>query len=236
MIGVILLAIGIPLFLSLYKPPTCFDGLQNGEEQGLDCGGSCVRLCPSAFMSPSVSWTRSEEVAPGLYNLSAYIINPNTEGGASNVPFRMVAYDKDGVSIKEVRGRLTLPPHRNTLAFAGLVDLGKRKSYKIFFEFTGIPDWKKISDPLSALRMADKKFVDDVNGSSLLVTLENSSVYDLSRMSVYAVLYDADSNVLGFSKTVIDGVPSKSTVMAPFTWPVGRNGKVVSIEVLPVAE
>jgi len=229
-------AIGVPVFLHVYKAPTCFDGYMNGNEQGVDCGGSCQRLCASAFLPPKVAWTRFEQVAPGLYNLAAYIINPNTEGEALSVPYHMATYDNKGILITDHVGRVTLPPHRNTLAFQSAVSTGKRIPEKILFEFTVAPDWHKRVDPLSALIIADKKYSEDESGSSLSVTIRNSRVQPVNAFSVYSVLYDAAGNALGFSKTLVDGIPSQGNVIAPFTWPIRREDKVISIEVLPVAE
>ena len=38
------------------------------------------------------------------------------------------------------------------------------------------------------------------------------------------------------SKTIVDGIDGLGLVDAPFTWAENHQGKVVSIEVLPVAE
>nr|CEL65316.1 TPA: sushi domain (scr repeat) domain-containing protein [Neospora caninum Liverpool] len=39
---------GGPSFFSCPKP-TCADGVRNGDETGVDCGGSCPKKCPSCF-------------------------------------------------------------------------------------------------------------------------------------------------------------------------------------------
>lgn len=233
---VVLLIVGWIAFSILYKPPTCSDGIMNGDERDVDCGGSCVKLCASAFFPPQPKWTHFEELAPGFYNVAAYIVNPNTEGAAVNVPYHFVLYDDKGVTIVDSPGYLRLPPHRNTLAFQSAVPVGKRTPVRALFEFTGIPDWKRQADPLTALEIADKIYTEDESGSSLMVTLKNTSVRTLGKMTVYAVLSDADTNVVGFSKTVIDGILPQSSVQAPFTWPVNRHGAVISKEVYPVAE
>lgn len=233
---ILVCAIGIPGFYLFYKAPTCFDGVQNGNERGVDCGGSCQRLCANAFLAPSLAWTRFERVAPGLYNLAAYIVNPNTDGEAINVPYHIALYDDRGVLITDTNGRVTLPPHRNTIAFQGAVNVGQRVPAKALFEFTAAPDWRKQGDRLAALVVGDKKYVEDDLGSSLTVTLKNSSVYPINNVGVYAVLYDKDGNALGFSRTFVDDIPAKGSTLAPFTWPVNRNNSVISIEVLPVSE
>ena len=229
-------AIIVPGFFLFYKAPTCFDGVRNGSEQGVDCGGSCQKLCASAFKSPSVSWARSENVVPGLYNIAAYVINPNADGEARNVPYHMGIYDDHGTSITDITGTMTLPSNRNTLAFQGTVNVAKQIPARILFEFTGAPDWNKRADPLAALSIVGKDYSEDGAGSSLTVTLKNASVNPLPRMTVYAVLYDQDGNAIGFSRTVVDGIAPQGTAVAPYTWPQNRHGKVISIEILPVAE
>jgi len=229
-------AVIVPAFFILYKAPSCTDGVRNGNEQGIDCGGSCKRLCQNSFLSPSVAWTRFEELAPKLYNVATYIINPNTDAEAKDVPYRMAIYDSRGVVITDFTGTVTLPPHRNTLAFQGAIQVGERIPAKVLFEFTSAPNWYKKEDTLLPLMVLEKKYTEDSSGSSLIVKMRNSSVRDISNIAVYAVLYDKDGNALGFLKTYIDKIAAQGIESAPFTWPIDRKGSVISIEVLPVAE
>jgi hypothetical protein len=234
---VVIIGVGIAGFLLfVYKAPTCSDGTMNGSELGVDCGGGCTRLCASAFLPPSVSWTRFEEVSPGLYNVAAYVVNPNKEGHASNIPYHIMMYDARGVLIVEHKGVADIAPQRGTLVFARMIETGKRIPARALFEFTGSPDWRSAKDPLVALVIGDKKYTEEGSSSTLTVPLTNRSVYPLPHMSVYAILYDINNNAIGFSKTVLDGIAPQESVLAPFTWPINRQGKVISIEVLPVAE
>ena len=232
----VLALIAVPAWKIFYKAPTCFDGVKNGNEQGVDCGGSCTKLCPSAFLSPVEDWTSFEETAPGLYNVAAYIVNPNAGVGASNVPYHMQVYDDKGALITEYNSTVTLPPNRNTLAFEGSVNMGNKVPVEGVFQFTGTPDWFLQNDSVAGVEVINKSYVDNATGSSLIVTLKNIGVKPIGRMSVYAVLYDKNSNAVGFSKTIIDSIAAGGSVQAPFTWPVSRNGAVVSIEVLLVVE
>jgi len=235
-IGGIILIVGLPAFLLLYKAPTCNDGKQNQGEQGIDCGGPCVKLCPSAFLPPEVIWTKAEPVATGLYNVAAYVINNNLDGVAYGVPYEMQLFDGEGILITYKDGTMTIPPHRNTLAFQGAVSTQKRVPTKTIITL-GSPQWVKETDPLGDIVIADKKYSEDQNSSSLQVTLQNNAATAYSNLSVYVVLYDKDGNAIDFSKTIVDSVPpNNGTVVAPFTWPVSHNGRVVSIEVLPVLE
>jgi len=235
-LAVIAVAVVIPAVIYFYTPPTCFDGKRNGSEQGLDCGGACVRLCQDFLLAADIAWTRIEEVAPGLYNAAAYIINPNADSEAIDVPYRMVLFDSKGMLILEDEGFVTLPPRRNTLAFKTAIKSANRSPSKVLFEFTEAPKWHKRTDPLATLSVENRDYAEDKEGSSLNVTLANNGLETLRNVTVFAVLYDKDGNTLGFSRTIIDEISGKGTAVAPFTWPIDRNGEVISIEVLPVAE
>jgi hypothetical protein len=206
----------------------------NGDEIGVDCGGSCVKLCQAAFLPPSVLWTKFEKVAPGFYNVASYIVNPNTNGAAVNVPYRFMLYDDRGVLITTAEGVTTLPAHRNMLAFIGAVSTQKRIPAKVVFEFTGVPVWKNSHDTLDGLAITDKKYSEDATGAVLEVSLENRSLTPYENVYVFAILHDAEGNTIGFSRTHIDVVNPGGTEIAPFTWPVSREGKVTTIEVLPL--
>lgn len=236
-VAALIILIGIPAFLLLYKPPACNDGIQNGTETGVDCGGSCVRLCQSSFLPPKVAWggAKFEKVADGLYNVASLIINQNINGSALNVPYKISLYDKEGVLIVERKSTVTLYAHRNTLAFEPAVQVGKRIPAKATFEFTQAPVWFKSHDALDGLVVVKKEYTEDDTSSSLEVTFENKSLFPIQNIDTGVVLYDAEGNVVGFSRTHIDTLDAQNgREVAPFTWPISRNGKVISQEVYPI--
>ncbi len=243
-IAVILLIIFSVFFSIFYKSPTCTDGIRNGGEQDVDCGGKCIKLCQSAFLPAKIKWGggKYEKIADGLYNVASYIINPNTGGAAVSVPYKFTLYDEAGILITEKRGVVTLPAHRNALAFESAVNVGKRNLSKVTFEFTKQPQWFKSHDSLNGLSVLDKKYAEEGNGSyeergsSLEVTLENRNLLPYNNITVSAVLYDNQDNAIGFSRTKIDSINSQEPVSAFFTWPSSRQGKVTSIEIFPSSE
>jgi hypothetical protein len=239
--AVVLILIVVPGFFTFYKAPTCFDGIQNEGELGIDCGGPCTKLCQTAFMPAKIIWADSEEITPGTYDLAAYIENENLNGAAVNVPYTFSVYDNQGVLITQQHGRMTIPVGRNTLAFVGDVKTGTRVPAKggITFQFDNPPIWGKSFDSLSNLVIGTPKFSE--NGapatgvvSSLNVPIGNNGLTSYNGVTVYAVLSDKNSNHIGFSETYLDSVPPGSSVTAPFTWPFSFGGRVVSEEILPV--
>ncbi len=235
----VVVVIGIPVFLLWYKAPSCFDSIQNGDEKGRDCGGSCLKLCQTDFLPPRIVWggAKFEKVAPSLYNVAAYIENQNITAAAVNVPYKITLYDTQGNFIVEKQGIIDIPPHRNTIVFNGAVNVGQRTPAKATFEFMRAPIWFKSHDTLDALSIGKKDYQEDDKNSSLQVTLKNTALTPYTDVQVGVVLYDINNNAIGFSKTVLDQVsPNGGQEIAPFTWPVSRQGRVTSIEVLPVVD
>lgn len=48
--------------------PTCTDGIQNGDEEGVDCGGSCPNACPPTGCSTVTVDTNNFDTGWGIWN------------------------------------------------------------------------------------------------------------------------------------------------------------------------
>lgn len=227
--------VGIPAFLLLYDAPTCNDGKKNQDEQGVDCGGSCSKLCADRFLAPKVVWSRADLVAPSIYNIASYVINPNIDVEARGVPFTIKVYDKTGVFIFNKNGVMDIPAHRNTLAFIPAIDLGARVPSRITFEFDDKPNWVKV-DPskLVPINVDDVVYEEDDVGGVLTATVRNTSLVGIGNVLFYAILYDENGNAIGFSKTELDGIKPDSSVLVNFTWPGKRIAPVVKKEIIPI--
>lgn len=241
-VGVIALfvIVALPTFKVLYKAPTCTDGAQNQGEQGIDCGGPCRTLCQSSFLPAVVVWADAQKIGPGLYNLGAYLENPNITGAATKVPYEFSVFDDQGILITQQQGTMDIPANRNTLAFIGAVDLGKRIPAKagVRFQFLQAPLWRKAHDRLANLVYPTPLYTEDsksaLHSSSLQVTLTNTGLVSMNAVTVYAVLKDINDNEIDFSKTTVDQIAPGDKYVAPFTWPYSHDGKVVSEEILPI--
>ncbi|MCX6715410.1 MAG: FeoB-associated Cys-rich membrane protein [Candidatus Taylorbacteria bacterium] len=231
-----LAATGI-IFSFFYEAPSCTDNKKNGDEQGIDCGGSCTKLCSNAFLAiPSPSWVRFKEVGPKLYNIAAYIVNPNKKAGANKIPYHLSVLNNEGFELASSEGIFDLPPGRNTMVFIGGLRVANQVPVRAIFEFTKQPEWVPGVDTLANLDITDKNYRESTTESSLDVTLRNRDPLVVRNVAVYAILKDKDGNVLDFSRTIVDEISSQGTGIAPFTWPVSHLGKVISLEVLAVPE
>lgn len=225
------LIVGVPLFFFLYKAPSCSDGKQDGTERGVDCGGSCSKLCPADYGAVKVLWAYSSEVVPGTYNALAYAENPNPSVQAQSVPYLFKLYDAQGVLVAERQGVAFVPAGQKFAVFEGAIQTGNRIPLTTTFEFTGTPNWV----PGAALTQIQALDTNLTQGSSpsAQVDVQNSSVdQTYSGVTAVIVLYDKDDNRIGFSKTVIDSIAPGQKTSLFFTWPEAFPSNVVRTEVL----
>jgi hypothetical protein len=84
--------------------PTCTDGIQNGAEDGLDCGAAaCGVLCPAAVLPLEVGPARILKAGTG-YDVLVYLENPNPLYGASRVEYVLTVTDAAGAPVALRRG------------------------------------------------------------------------------------------------------------------------------------
>ncbi len=230
-VAALVLLFGVPSFFIFYKAPTCFDGVQNGGETGIDCGGGCVKLCPADFAPPRVLWSYAVQVLPGVYNALAYVQNPNPSVQASSLPYDMRIYDDQGLLIAERTGSAFIPAGQKFAVFEGGIDAGRRVPARTTFEFTSLPNWTP--GAMSSKLHTDS--VDLVQGPSPkaeVVVRNESAGSSFSNIDTFIILYDKDDNRVSFSKTVIDSIAAGGTVIKTFTWPQAFPTNIVRTEVL----
>ena len=102
---------------SLNKIPTCTDGKQNGDEIGIDCGGSCANACLSQVDAVFVLWVCAFEIVPGRYNAVAYLVNHNKNAVVQKVNYRFRFADANNVYIGKREGSTFIPPGGNFAVF-----------------------------------------------------------------------------------------------------------------------
>src|SRR5882724_1701953 len=142
----------IPLILTLavfslfyvkyiYTSPTCFDGVRNNLETGVDCGGSCSLLCSGDSLSPVVLWSKAFNVTGSVFNAVAYIQNPNSKSSAKNVTYEFQFYDQSNNLITSRSGQTDIPRNKSFAVFESGINTGGRIIKRTEFSFTDTIQW-----------------------------------------------------------------------------------------------
>ncbi len=226
----------IILYPKLNPPPTCSDGKQNGKEQGVDCGGSCARICPFATNDVVVKWARAFPVTDDVWNAVAYISNPNVTAAARKVPYEFRFYDEDNQYITRRDGVAYIAPNGTSAIFEGGIQVGSRPPHYTEFKFLADPLWESIDPRNTDIKIFPKgeKLENEAIKPRFTATIMNTSqLFTVQDVDVIAILYGADGNALAASQTNIEGMVPQESQDVYFTWQKPFSAQVTRTEIIP---
>lgn len=219
--GVILLLAAYPLYRTVNPTPSCFDSRQNGDEVGLDCGGSCNLYCADQIKELRVVWSKAFQVIPGRYDLGAYVENPNPAAGVKNVHYTLRMLDSAGQLLAEGKGETEVAPSSTFLLFVSNVSAtGTPDRVDVEFSRADLVSWVKAQAVPSTLISKNQSLKNTDTKPRFDATLLNTDlVNDAGYASVGAIIYDAARHPVAISQTYIESVPKGGTQDVFFTWP-----------------
>lgn len=220
-------------FLQYYKQPTCTDKKQNGNEEGVDCGGSCSVVCMASVAEPIILWSRTFPVSRGLYNAVAYIENPNANLGVKMVTYRFKLYDEENVLVAERVGKAFIAPNERFAIFEPRINTGERIPKRAFFEFIKFSDWTKLDKDMPKILIRGEKFSNITTSPRVDATLQNGTIVDISNINAVVIVYDKNDNAMAVSSTQVDKLKADSSYNVAFTWDVPFPSAPSRVEVIP---
>lgn len=229
--GLIVFAFAYPY---IFKKPTCQDGKQNGTESGVDCGGTCLRMCNSEISEPVVLWSRFFHIVGSNYNLVAYVENRNKSSAVVKAPYEFRIYDTNNKLLGRREGVTFIPPNQQFVVFEPRFDAGQGEIKSVSFEFLSPLVWVKKEPTLQTLPIRVSNILLDNNKDTptLSAVVNNDSIYNLPEFDVIAILYDENNNAINASKTYKPQISSGSNMPVVFTWPEALSSNPVIKEVI----
>jgi len=222
---------------SFNKAPTCSDGEQNGDETGIDCGGSCLYAFLSQVDPVSVLWARAFQVVSGRYNAVAYLENHNKNDAITQISYRFRFADANNVYIGKREGSAFIPPSGKLAIFEPAIDIGNSIPVYTTFEFTQIPQWIQVSQEKinqQKVLISNIALVNEDTSPKLSATIKNGSFSLIRDLNVVAILYDANQNAVSASSTYLSELAAGDETDVNFTWPKPLSSKVIVKEIIPM--
>ena len=225
------------IYPKLTKLPTCFDAKQNGDETGVDCGGSCVLACVFQVDKISIFWARAFQVVPGRYNAVAYLENHNTNTAVYKLKYRFRFADKNNIYIGKREGETYIPPSGKFAVFEPAIDVGNSVPVYTTFEFTETPVWVQV--PIEKINQL-KVLISNINlknedtAPMLSATIKNDSLFIIPEVNIVVILYDQIGNAVSTSRTFLDQLKAEESKEINFTWPEPFSRKIVAKEIIPI--
>jgi Mg-chelatase subunit ChlD len=218
-------------YTNTYTPPTCFDNLQNNTEAGVDCDGSCVRICASSVTPPVVEWAESFKIQDGQYNAVAYIQNRNLQAGTPVLKYKFQLLE-NGSLIAERSGTTVLPPNTIYPIFEGrIITTDGREPTETRFELEPAELWLPANYVRNQFRVIDLNLENTDTTPRLTTKIENTELTDADGIETVATIFDSEGKPQTVSRSFIDKFASRSIREVVFTWPNSIAKTIKSCEV-----
>jgi uncharacterized protein YegL len=218
----LVLALGAYAFIYskyIYSPATCFDGVKNGTETGVDCGGTCALLCKGDVLTPVVLWAKSFNVSGSVWNSVAYIQNSNLTSSAKSVQYVFRLYDANNAVVVTRTGSIDIPANKTFAVFEGGISTGNVVIKHTDFSFSNDPTWQVDTTKSPNLSISNDPVVNASTSPKISGTITNQTLETVGPVELVALIFDGRQNAIGASKTVIDPLASGASSNFIFTWP-----------------
>lgn len=196
-----------------FKPaPSCFNGVKDTNEQGIDCGGVCSKVCsPSSLGGIQVSGlTQVFHPTPSTVSVMVRVQNPNSDLSARKFFYKFTFRDAQGNAIAgdEINGDSFIygseikyiAEFNSYFADAAQIDSAN-------FSMVGDPEW--ISGTIfTKPKLILQNLTTSVSGDKTQAkgTLVNNDTITVAHTVVLAVFYSKLGQSVGISKTEVDNI------------------------------
>lgn len=201
----------------LKMPPSCFDGVQNQDEEGIDCGGSCKAFCISGTLQPVSELSAPRVFRPTTSTVAVLVElkNPNGTAGIRQLPYQIQVTGDSGTPL-ELRGATSIYPgeFRRFVLVRPAGSLAGTLSARLTLATTTAA-WA----PAQQFARPDLSVVSSVTtatpeGVRVEGTVASDDALAVTEVTVVALFYDGFGIPLGASQTVIPRLQAGDS--APF--------------------
>jgi Mg-chelatase subunit ChlD len=218
-------------YANFYTPATCFDSFQNGDERGVDCDGSCVRICAFSVTPPKIVWADSFRIIDGQYNAVAYVENSNPGAATPELRYSFKLLDQ-GAVIAERKGTTILPPNSVYPIFEGrIMTKDGRIPTETIIEIEPAEMWLPATVGRNQFKVNDFDLSSIDSRPRLTAQVENVELTDADDIEVVATIFNSAGKPLTASQTLVDNFAARSVREVVFTWPNSIARTVRSCEV-----
>lgn len=232
----LIILVGLPLLFLLYQAPTCFDGKQNGDETGPDCGGSCQLLCTAESLPLILKGDpRIIKVSDSTYEVIVLMENPNPFGEIYRAGYTIRLYDSlSSVPVKIIEGATHVPKGILFAIFEGPFTLETEiVPAKAAFEWKNEDlVWQRNDLKSPELVVTDLKFSREDTVPRLDAVIKNVSLENVSNIDLAALVSNDAGNIFAASKTFVDSLPAGGSTPIVFSWSGPFVDKVVDTEII----
>lgn len=229
------LLIGGIYFAFVKKPASCVDGIQNQNEQGIDCGGICTNACIEVVVGRDFE-TKEIAFVPGgnnRYDVMGKIFNGNDSIGAPSFRYTFQLKDASGQVLATRSGNnYILPQETKTLIEVNLESATPPASATLTMSDVS---WERFTgyQEKPAINIYQKRYTPLTTGagySGAYGLVSNESPYDFRSLIVKVILRDSAGKPLAFNQTKQDNITAGESRDFTLIWPLPFPGTVERVD------
>lgn len=217
-----------------HREPTCFDGIQNQNETGVDCGGLCELACVDSLNDLQILWTRIFELDTDTYDLAALVENPNRLAGVRDISYTFTVLDDAGEVVYTREGFEYINPREKLVVYEPNIFIEDAIPSKVVFTFDDNPRWVQMRETRLPIVVKERVLINEKTRPRINATIENTDLIEGYReLDIVALVSDARENVIAASATYVEEIDRDEQRSIFLTWPTPFKGEAAERACLP---
>ncbi len=189
--------------------PSCFNGVKDPGEQGIDCGGVCSNFCLPSGLSDIETSGQAQIFHPATSSISvmAEVQNKNADFAVQDLPYKFVFYDNQGNILYERYGNSFV--YASEIKYIAEFNLNFSDAYKIITVGFKLGETKWVPKSLFGQPQLAKQSLNTASSSKGLTATGNfinNSTVPVRKVTIFAVFYGKLGQPAGISGSEIDDV------------------------------
>jgi len=236
-IGFIWIVIFVVIIGGIYlliksKGSTCSDGIQNQNEEGIDCGGKCKQCTINEIQKqPEVLFADFIPTIENNYDLIARIKNSNINFGINSLSYVFELYDANEQIIASKQGKTYILPQETKYIVKPKIFLEKPLAAAEFkikdVSFVKLENFQELD-----LKIKNRNhYLDENEFHKITGAIENKTSYDLDTIEVVGLLFDSNNKIIAIGRTEMNTVLMNETRGFEITWPYQISEPVFNFDV-----
>jgi hypothetical protein len=212
-------------YLNYVKPaPTCFDGIQNQGEQGIDCGGPCAVSCSLRSVKPLAVADRVLVLRPDAAHMSflTQVSNPNHDYAARNFSYSFELLDARGAVIQSYPGESFIYAGEVKYILAANVPAPQTNYSSVDIKLDSNPDWVPAGQFPGPPQLNTAGAQTNISSDKMSVdgNVTNLEAAPLKSVTIVAIFRGKLGQVAGASQTEVENLapsaPQPFSIIHPF--------------------
>lgn len=195
---------------------SCSDGLQNQNEKGIDCEGTCTNLCVDNYRPIRVLYTKAIESKYKTYDLVAMLANDNLGKSAGNTPYIFRIYDNAGIEIASSTGYINIVKSGRVPVIATNVRIDGPVYSSTFEIVDNNNKYYPVTIPVERVMVSEYKY--DNQDRKLYIKIKNNTLESSNKLKIKAIIYDG-YGAKAVGESVSAPMASREEKDIYMTWP-----------------